>query len=102
MHLDGLKDWLNNPSMSGFVLQWAHSLIDVAYTAKKPVGKIDPFSADVLAFAKLDATSLACAQSLKLLPPEAKVGDKKGGDAGKASGRFLDAYDNFKKTTGEV
>ena len=100
MHFDGFRDWMAHPVMSSFVLQWAHSLCDVAYSKKQPVGKVDPFGHDVLSFAREDAAALECAHRLHLFSHDTKLGAKEA--AGKGGGRFVEAYANFKKTTGQV
>jgi len=99
-HLDGFRDWLHHPVMSSFCLQWAHSLCDVAYAAKKQPKTLDPFSDEVLGFARKDEVALKCAQQLHLFSPETKLGDAK--NSGKSGGRFMEAYQNFKKTTGQL
>jgi len=99
-HLEGFKDWLTHPVMSTFCLQWAHSLADVAAVKKTNTGRVDPFSDEVLGFARKDEVALKCAKQLNLFGEGTKLGDK--ANDGRGSGRFREAYDNFKKTTGQV
>mmetsp|Transcript_9403 Transcript_9403/g.18876 ORF Transcript_9403/g.18876 Transcript_9403/m.18876 type:complete len:884 (+) Transcript_9403:305-2956(+) len=100
-HFDGFRDWLHHPVMSSFVLQWAHSLCDVANAAKKQTKSIDPFCDEVLGFARKDEAALKCARALHLFGSDTKVGDKTNSGSG-GSGRFLEAYQNFKLTTGQI
>lgn len=110
-HLDGFKDWLNHPIMSAFCLQWAHSLCDVAYALKKQPKTLDPFSEEVLGFARKDPIALQCANKLQLFSSSSdngglkstdKEASKKDKKASNGCGRFKDAYVNFKTTTGQV
>ena len=94
VHLPGFKDWLDDPAMSTFALQWAHSLCDVAHAAKKNPNGVDPFSEEVLAFARKDEKMRECAAKYALFRPDPK--DPAAGAHSK--GRFRDAYEHQKKT----
>ena len=86
-HVAGMRDWLHHPRMSTFCVQWAQNLRDVAYSKRQKAARLDPFSDQVLSFAKEDPEASKCAEDLHLFTN---------------GGRFKTAYSNYKKTTGQV
>eukprot|EP00613_Pedinella_sp_CCMP2098_P037325 CAMPEP_0171812948 /NCGR_PEP_ID=MMETSP0991-20121206/78953_1 /TAXON_ID=483369 /ORGANISM="non described non described, Strain CCMP2098" /LENGTH=983 /DNA_ID=CAMNT_0012426495 /DNA_START=59 /DNA_END=3007 /DNA_ORIENTATION=+ len=65
-HLPGFRDWLENAPYSIFIVQWAQSLLELAASKKKSYKSLDPFSSEVLSFAKDDVTNWQVAEELHL------------------------------------
>eukprot|EP00613_Pedinella_sp_CCMP2098_P050837 CAMPEP_0171825626 /NCGR_PEP_ID=MMETSP0992-20121227/5639_1 /TAXON_ID=483369 /ORGANISM="non described non described, Strain CCMP2098" /LENGTH=1435 /DNA_ID=CAMNT_0012440573 /DNA_START=137 /DNA_END=4444 /DNA_ORIENTATION=- len=65
-HMAGFRDWLGHGSFSVFMVQWAQSLLELAASKKKGYKSLDPFSSEVLSFAKDDVTNCQVAEELQL------------------------------------